>query len=566
MRLKKAIFIVDVLLFCSVHLVIADFRTPARGPQGMVVTADRYASQIGVEILQSGGNAVDAAVAIGFALAVVHRQAGNLGGGGFMVIRFPDGSATTFDYREQAPGRAQRDMYLDQNGEFVTELSTQGYLACGVPSSVAGLYAAQRKYGKLPWRQVVEPAIRLAEKGFIVGNGLSKSIRATAEQFRQFPASAAVFLPNNEPLQEGDLWRQKDLARTLKLIAKKGAEVFYRGEIANRIADDIVAHGGLITREDLAAYRAIERPPVTGSYRGYDIISMGPPSSGGLCLLEALNILQGFELQDLPPYSAASIHLIVETMKRVYADRAQFMGDADFFPVPVATLISPDFAATRRQEISLEMATPANEIRSGDIPLPESSQTTHYSIVDAEGMAVATTTTLNGGFGAKVVVTGTGFLLNNEMDDFSAKPGTPNSYGLIGGEANAIAPGKRMLSSMAPTIIVRDHQLWAVIGTPGGSTIISQVLVALLDMIDYHMTIAEAIHAPKFHHQWLPDQLVYEPYGISADTIEKLKAMGHQPVAAHNGYGDLHGIQIEAKTGVRLGAADPRNEGVAFGY
>ncbi len=555
-----------VLAVAAPLAVQAKFRDPVRAQHAMVVSTNRYATEVGVWILQEGGNAVDAAVAVGFALAVTHPQAGNLGGGGFMVVRLPDGTVTTFDYREKAPLRASRDMYLDENGNVIPELSRVGYLACGVPGTVAGLFMAHQKYGRLPWSKVIRPAIRLAEKGFPVSGRLHRSIRAAAEIFSRFPASARKFLPGGQPLPEGSIFKQPDLARTLRLIARQGPYAFYHGEIARKIAEDMAQHGGLITLEDLARYRAVERKPVRGTYRGFEIISMGPPSSGGLCLIEALNILEGFDLSQYPPYSAESISLIVETMKRVYADRAEYMGDSDFYPVPVKRLLSKDYAAERRKGIQPGKVTPSNEISHGNIPVEESPQTTHYSVVDEEGMAVSVTTTLNSSFGSKVVIEGAGFLMNNEMDDFSAKPGAPNIYGLVHGEANAIAPEKRMLSSMTPTIIAREGKLWAVIGTPGGSTIISQVLVAIINMIDYGMNIAEAIHAPKFHHQWLPDVLVYEPFGIWKDTLNRLAGMGYELKPRNYGYGDLMGIQIEDETGVRLGCADPRHDGVAKGY
>ena len=564
--MKKIRVLLLILLAIWTAQASADFRRPVRAPHGMAVSTSEYASQVGVDILKQGGNAVDAAVAVGFALAVVHPQAGNLGGGGFMVVRLPDGTTTTFDYREKAPLKARRDMYLDKDGNVIPELSRVGYLASGVPGSVAGLYLAHKRFGRLPWKKVVEPAIRLAKKGFVVSNGLSRSVRRAAKIFARFPSSAEIFLPGGEPLKEGQLFVQKDLAHTLELIAKKGPDGFYRGEVADRIVKQMQANGGLITHEDLENYRAVERPPVTGTYRGYKIISMGPPSSGGLCLINTLNILEGFDLAKYPPYSAESIHLIVESMKRAYADRAEFMGDIDFFPVPVDSLLSKAYAARRRREIDPYRATPSDQIRHGNIPVPESPQTTHYSVVDAEGMAVSTTTTLNSSFGSKVVIKGAGFLMNNEMDDFSAKPGFPNIYGLVGGEANSIQPGKRMLSSMTPTIVTKHDSLWVVIGTPGGSTIISQVLVALINMMDYGMNVAEAINAPKFHHQWLPDRLLYEPYGVWKDTVDHLRAMGHNPVPRNYGYGDLMGIQIELSTGVRTGFADPRHEGRAIGY
>jgi len=541
-------------------------RHPVRARHAMVVSAHELATQVGVDILKKGGNAVDAAVATGFALAVVYPQAGNLGGGGFMVIRFPDGSATTIDYREKAPLKAHRDMYLDDRGEVIPNASTLGYRACGVPGSVAGLHLAWSRYGTLPWKELLEPAIRLAQEGFSVSYGFSRALEAVAEDFRKFPAAAQIFLKNGKPYEEGEIFVQKDLARTLKLIAEEGPGAFYRGEIADLIVQTMEKHGGLITREDLARYRAVERPPVRGTYRGYEVISMGPPSSGGLCLIGLLNIVEGFPLDSLGFHSSQAIHLMVEAMKRVYADRAQFMGDSDFYPVPVEGLLSKSYAEQRRREIDWTRATPSSEVRAGQPPGFESPQTTHYSIVDATGMAVAVTTTINSGFGAKFVIEGAGFLMNNEMDDFSIKPGVPNLYGLVGGEANAIAPEKRMLSSMTPTILTKDGQLFMVLGTPGGSTIITSVFQTIINVIDYGMNIQEAVDAPRFHHQWLPEWVVYEKYGLPRDVVENLERMGHRLEERRSTIGNVQAILVDPETGLLLGASDSRGWGKAMGY
>lgn len=564
---KKPLSLLTTLLLVGLcGLALSASRRPVRARHGMVVSAQELASQVGVEILKRGGNAVDAAVATGFALAVVYPQAGNLGGGGFMVIRFPDGRATTIDFREKAPGKAHRDMYLDEKGEVIPGLSTFGYLSSGVPGSVAGLCYALNKYGTMSLKEVLQPAIGLAEKGFPVSYGFSQALRRASEELSHFPATAKIFLKNGEPYQEGDLFVQKDLAKTLKLIAEKGPDAFYKGKIADLIAEDMKKHGGLITKEDLASYRPVEREPVCGTYRGYRIISMGPPSSGGVALIELLNILEAYDIGALGHNSSRTIHLMVEAMRRVYSDRAQHLGDPDFYPVPIKGLISKGYAAELRKGIDLYRATPSSQVSHGD-PLPyEGQQTTHYSVVDEDRMAVSVTTTLNSSFGSKVVIEGAGFLMNNEMDDFSIKPGVPNIYGLVGGEANSIQPGKRMLSSMCPTILTRDGRLFMVLGTPGGSTIITTVLQVIVNVIDHGMDIQEAVDVPRVHHQWLPDVLYYEKRGLPVDVLENLGKMGYH-VRELRGYnGDVQAIMVDPQTGILLGASDPRGEGKAVGY
>jgi len=565
-RVKTPIVAAVAATLAGCTVLFGASRPPVRAKHAMVVSAHELASQVGVEILQRGGNAVDAAVATGFALAVVYPAAGNLGGGGFMVIRWPDGRATTLDFREKAPRRSHRDMYLDPKGQVIQGASTLGYLASGVPGSVAGLTLALEKYGTMKLKDVLKPAIRFAEKGFPVSYQFAEDLRRHADNFRNFPASARVFLKEDQPYQEGDRFVQKDLAATLKLIAKQGRDAFYRGKIADLMAVDMAKHGGLITKEDLASYRAVERPPVLGTYRGHKLISMGPPSSGGVCLIELLNILEGYDLKGTGFNSSRTIHLLAEAMRRVYADRAQYLGDPDFVSIPVAGLISKDYAAKHRSTIDETKATPSHLVRAGTPPADEPPQTTHYSVVDENGMAVAVTTTLNDSYGSKVVVEGAGFLMNNEMDDFSLKPGHPNLYGLVGGDANAIAPGKRMLSSMTPTIVEKDGKLFMMVGTPGGSTIITTVAQVIMNVIDHRMPLQEAVDAPRVHHQWLPDQLSIEKRALPVDVIENLTRLGHN-VVERDGYpGDVQAIMIEPDTKVVLGASDARGEGRAVGY
>lgn len=509
---------------------------------------------------------MDAAVATGFALAVVYPQAGNLGGGGFMVIRFPDGKATSIDFREKAPAKAHRDMYLDENKEVVPGLSTLGYLASGVPGSVAGLCHALDKYGTMSLKEILAPAIRLAQEGFRVTYGLGQELNQASDELSLFSATAKIFLKQGRPLQEGEFLVQKDLARTLELISEKGPDVFYKGKIADLIADDMKKNGGLITRDDLINYHPVEREPAFGTYRGYEITSMGPPSSGGMALIEFLNILEAYDIGASGHNSSRTIHLIAEAAKRVYADRAQHLGDSDFWSVPISGLTSKHYAAELRKGIDLNLATPSNQISHGN-PLPyESHETTHYSVVDKNRMAVCVTITLNSAFGSKVVIEGTGFLMNNEMDDFSMKPGVPNIYGLVGAEANAIEPGKRMLSSMSPTVVSRDGELFLVIGTPGGSTIITTVLQVIMNLIDHGMDVEEAIDATRIHHQWLPDTLYIERIGLPTDVLENLERMGHR-LKRKKGYnGNAQGIMVDPQTGILSGASDHRGEGKAVGY
>jgi gamma-glutamyltranspeptidase / glutathione hydrolase len=541
---------------------------PATATHGMVVSSQRLASAAGVEVLQAGGNAVDAAVATAFALAVVHPSAGNIGGGGFMVIRFPDGHATTIDFRETAPLLASRDMYLRPDGSVDEEKSRIGYLAAGVPGSVAGLCMAREKYGSLPLKLLMSPAIRLAARGYPVTRNQAAAFQELQKTFSSFHGSAGVFLKRDgSTYQEGELLKQSDLAGTLGLIAKEGRDGFYKGRVARLIADDMARNGGLISLQDLADYRAIERPPVKSTYRDYEVISMGPPSSGGVALIEMLNILENDDLKSKGFLSSRYVHLLTEAMRRAFADRNTYLGDPDFVDVPIAALTLKDYAQSLFHSIDVDHATPSKQLRPTDPALfrRESPQTTHYSVVDAGGMAVSVTTTLNSGYGSLAVVDGAGFLLNNEMDDFAAKPGSPNMYDLIQGEANAIVPKKRMLSSMTPTILAKNDQLFMVIGSPGGPVIINTVLQVILNVVEFDMNIQQAIDAPRLHHQFLPDEIRIEPFTLPVDVVENLTRMGHT-VRITGLPSEAEGIVYDARKKVFAGAADPRGEGAVVGW
>jgi len=568
MRLRTLLtgVVAVITIICSPAAPGALAQASAYGREAMVASVDRLATEVGIEILRAGGNAVDAAVAISFVLAVTHPQAGNLGGGGFMVVHLAGrGINATIDYREAAPAAAGRDMYLDADGEPIPEASSFGYRACGVPGQVAGLALAHSRYGSLPWQRLVEPAIRLAEEGFEVGHHLARALQWGHERFTSFPSSAAVFTRGGEPYRFGDRLVQSDLAWTLRRIAERGRDGFYGGEVARRIAADMTTNGGLITEEDLASYRAVEREPVVGAFRGYTIVGMGPPSSGGILLLQLLGMLESHDLRALGHNSSRYIQLLTEAERLAYADRAHFLGDSDFYPVPVGHLISAEYIERRRQLINPYRATPSGEIDHGPEPPAESEDTTHFSVVDRLGNAVACTTTLNSSFGSCVVAAGTGVLLNNEMDDFSIKPSVPNIYGLVGGEANAIAPGKRMLSSMTPTIVLRDGEIRLVAGSPGGSTIITTVLQILLNVLVHELPLQRAVAAPRFHHQWLPDLTYVEPFGFAEDVLENLGRMGHR-VRIRTTIGDVHAIMRDEETGLLVGVSDPRRGGVARGY
>jgi len=529
---------------------------PGTYKKDVVVSTQKVASEVGALILKRGGNAVDAAVAVSYALAVIYPTAGNIGGGGFMVIRKPSGEATTIDYREKAPGRASRDMYLDTDGKVIRNLSTLGVLSAGVPGTVAGTLYALEKYGTMSRDKVIEPAIELADTGWILGG------RMGGNSFKRFPSTNAIFnKPDSTPYQKGERFIQKDLAATLKTIVKLGKDGFYKGRIADLIVKTMEQYNGLITLEDLANYQAIERPPIRGTYRGFEIISMPPPSAGGICLVELLNILERYPIGTLGWNTPETVHFMVEAERRVYADRAQYLGDPDFIKIPVEQLISKEYANKRAQDIQQDKATPSEQVSYGEIKFTdtESKETTHYSVVDKNGMAVAVTTTLNGGYGSYLVVDGAGFLLNNEMDDFSIKPGEPNMYGLTGSEANAIAPDKRMLSSMTPTIIVKDGKPFMVVGSPGGSTIMTTVLQVIMNVIDHGKTIQEAVSAPRFHHQWLPDIVNYEREAFTDSTMARLTTMGYTLRLQRGSIGDAHSIIIDPVKKLLYGGADPRS-------
>ena len=544
---------------------LAASRAPVRAKHGMVVSVSEIASKVGVDILKRGGNAVDASVAVGLALAVVWPSAGNLGGGGFMVIRLANGKSTVIDYREMGPAAAHRNVYLDSSGKYVPESSTFGHKAAGVPGSVAGMAMALEKYGTLKWADVAEPARKLAAEGFPVWYQLETSLKGTARDLSRYPETKRIFLRDGKFYETGEIFRQPELASTLDRLIKSGPKEFYLGRTAELIAESMKKYGW-ITMEDLKNYRAIERETLKGMYRGHEIITMPPPSSGGIALIEMLNILEHFNLKELGFGSSASTHLKVEAMRRAFADRAQYLGDADFVKVPIAGLISRKYADQLASTIDRTKASTSQQVTYGN-PIPyESEETTHYTVVDKDGNAVATTTTINDGFGNKITVEGAGFLLNNEMDDFAAKPGSPNAYGLIQGEANAVAARKRPLSAMTPTIVLKDGKLLFVVGSPGGPTIINTVMQVITNVVDYGMTIQQAVDAPRVHHQWMPDQIVYEPMGLVMDVTNTLRTMGHTLTDRPRHMGDAHAVMIEEKTGIRLGAADPRLNGKAVGY
>ncbi|MCC6588304.1 MAG: gamma-glutamyltransferase [Bryobacterales bacterium] len=536
-------------------------REPVRARHAMVVAQEANAADVGLEVLRKGGNAIDAAVATAFALSVTLPSAGNLGGGGFLLIRFADGRASFIDFRERAPLSATRGMYLDSAGN-PTRDSVVGWRAAGVPGTVRGLELAHKKWGAKPWRALVEPAVKLARNGFEVSYHLARSLEGASSLMSQFPESKRIFLKDGALHQFGSRLRQPELAATLQRIAKLGARDFYEGETARILAGQMQANGGLITLDDLKAYAATERVPLQGSYKGFDILTAPPPSSGGIGILQMTGMLDGTGYERHGAGSAAAIHMLAEVMRRFYADRAQHLGDADFFRVPVAGLLNPAYIAHRRSSIDPNHASTSDAIRAGAPAPPESTETTHFSIVDAKGNAVALTYTINGSYGNGVTVPKLGFLLNNEMDDFAAKPGVPNMFGLIQGEANAIQPRKRPLSAMSPTILVRDNKPYMVIGAPGGPRIINGVLQAILNVVDFKMNIQDAIDAPRIHHQWQPDKLMMER-GFSPDTIDLLKQRGHTIDSIAN-VALVEAILIDK--GYLQGATDGRANGKAVGY
>jgi gamma-glutamyltranspeptidase/glutathione hydrolase len=549
---------------------------PTHAAHAMVTSIHELASQAGVEVMKQGGNAIDAAVATGFALAVVHPAAGNIGGGGFMLVRMADGTLHFLDYREKAPASATADMYLDKQGNVVEKMSLEGFKASGVPGSVAGMVYAQKKWGKLSLAAVTAPAIKLARNGYALAYEDVRDLRDPL--LAKFPESKRTFQRDGNYYQAGEVFKQPELAKTLERIAQN-PDNFYKGEMARQIAAFEAKHGGNITAKDMADYEVKERQPIHGAYRGLDIYSAPPPSSGGVALVEALNILEGYDLAKLGNRSADAMHLTIEAFRRAFYDRAEFMGDPDFAKIPVAELIDKKYGVAWRESLNPDKASASSELKRPAAfkeldryavthPQPKSvrepEHTTHYSVVDTDGNAVAVTTTLNGGFGSGVTVEGLGFLLNNEMDDFSSKPGVPNMYGLIQGPANAIGPGKRPLSAMTPTIVTSNGKLLLVLGSPGGPTIITTVAHVLMGVVDYGMNIQEAVNAPRFHNQWLPDSTSVER-GFSPDTTRLLEQKGHK-LARKAYWGDAECIMIDLKTGERLGAPDGRNNGKALGY
>jgi gamma-glutamyltranspeptidase / glutathione hydrolase len=533
---------------------------PVVGEQGMVATQHQLASEVGAEILAAGGNAVDAAVAVGFSLAVVLPRAGNLGGGGFMMIHLASENKTiALDYREMAPAAAHRELFLDVDGNVDKTKARFSHAAAGVPGTVAGLLEAHKKYGKLSLKKVLSPAIRQADKGFLVTQDLSDKL-ADYQHLKKNPATLKAYYKNDgQAYRAGERLRLKDLAWSLKQILKHGEDAFYKGAIADKIVAEMEKHNGLITHQDLANYRVVERIPAKGSYRGYEVVSMPPPSSGGIHIVQMLNMLEPFPLAQYGAGSAQSIHVLVEAMKRAYADRSKYLGDPDFVTVPAAKLMDKRYAQTLSNSFNLDQTTPSSEILPGAKLADESRDTTHYSIVDSDGNLVSNTYTLNFSFGSGITVAGTGILLNNEMDDFSAKPGVPNAYGLIGAEANKIEAAKRPLSSMTPTIVFKDDKPVLVTGSPGGSRIITTVLQVLVNVIDHGMNIADAVSAPRFHHQWQPDMLFLEP-GFSPDTVALLEAKQHT-VKTVSTMGSAQSIAVH--DGVSYGAADPRKPDAA---
>jgi len=541
-----------------------DIFHPVYGKNGMVASEQGLATQVGLDILKQGGNAIDAAVAVGFALAVVLPNAGNIGGGGFMVLHDDKtGKDVAIDFREIAPAKASRDMYLDNQGNVIDGKSLFTHDASGVPGTVAGMEYALKKWGTMPLSKVLEPAIKLADKGFIVSDVLAQTLKEEKSTLSKWSASKAIFFKNGEPLKSGDLLVQKDLAKSLRLIAKQGAKAFYQGEIATKIAKEMQSQGGTMTLEDLKAYKVVERQPIIGDYRGYKVVTMPPPSSGGVHLIEILNMLEHYPIKEDGVNSAKNIHHMAESMKLAYADRSEYLGDPDFVKIPVTGLTSKAYANELVKTIDDNKARLSSTIKPGKPQPYESDQTTHFSVMDKAGNAVAVTYTLNLNFGSGIVAEGTGILLNNEMDDFSVKPGVPNAFGLVGGTANAIEAKKRPLSSMTPTIVMKNNKPWLVTGSPGGARIITTVLQSVVNTIDHEMNPAEAIITPRVHHQWLPDELRVEE-GISPDTIKLLQDKGHKVVTK----APMGRIQIiQADDSGFYGYSDPRNpDGKTLGF
>lgn len=563
MNLKRAILVCS-LIFSQPLYAVSPEATYAEN--GIVATRSAPASAVGVEIMQKGGNAVDAAVATAFALAVTYPSAGNIGGGGFAVIRLPDGKVITLDHREKAPAAAHRDMFLDENGEPVPGLSTASHLAAGVPGSVDGLLVLLERYGSMDRKEVLAPAIKLAKEGFPLDYDLVRQFKRRLPSMEKYPASVEVFTNDDgEHYKIGDIWKQPDLAATLQRISDDGRDGFYKGKTAELIVAEMQRGGGIITLQDLEDYHSVWREPVKGTYRGYEIYGMPPPSSGGILVQQILNMLEPHDLGALGYGNSETIHLMVEAERRAYADRAEYLGDPDYWDVPMKMLTDKAYAKKRFSTFDPDKATDSEDVGAGSWG-PESRETTHFSAYK-DGMMVAFTTTINSGYGNKIVVTDAGFLLNNEMDDFSIKENTPNQFNVIGRAANAIEPGKRMLSSMSPTVVTKDGQPFLITGSPGGSTIITTTLQVIINTIDHEMPIDDAVSLPRFHHQWKPNRIYWDGYAFSPDTMKALKEKGHVGFVKSRfgrGIGDANSILI--KDGVISGHSDPRGAGVALGY
>lgn len=543
--------------------VVYEIKKSAIADQAMVVSAHPAATQVGLEILKKGGNAVDAAIAVQFALAVVYPVAGNIGGGGFMVVRTHDGRTAALDFREKAPLLATETMYQDSAGKVVEGLSVKGHLAAGVPGTVDGMFKAHEKFGKLSMPELLEPAIALAKDGFKLTEDQANGLNRGRDNFVKYNTTLPVFV-KEEAWKPGELLLQPDLAHTLQLIKEQGEAGFYQGEIAGKIVAEMKAGGGLISQEDLVAYESQWREPIVNKYKNYSLIGMPPPSSGGVALAQLMEMIEPFDIAKFGFHSKEAIHLMVEAERRVYADRSQHLGDADFYPVPLTALMAPQYLQSRMDNFDPDSATASEFIKAGETPMVESEETTHFSIVDQEGNAVAVTTTINGGYGCYTVVAGAGFLLNNEMDDFSVKPGEKNMYGLIGAEANKIEPGKRMLSSMTPTIVLKDDKLYMVVGTPGGSTIITSVFQTIVNVLEFGMDMPSAVAAQRFHHQWIPDGIMVEKGAIAPEIRSALELMGHQLIE-RDGIGRVDAIRIRPD-GKLEGGADPRGDDHAQGF